>query len=337
MADAFLSPAVGGGMWALSAAAVGVSIRKNRKISGESNRIVSLTAVSAAFIFAAQMINFTIPGTGSSGHIAGALFLSILLGPYLSFLAMAAILLIQALFFADGGILAYGANLFNMAFFTNFIAYPLIYKTMTRKNKSGKNLYAACILSSVAGLQMGAFAVVLQTLVSGRVDMPFSAFTVLMQSIHLAIGIIEGMITAVLVSYLFRHAPDIIDSSPGRDAGGGVKAAGLIGGAAFFCGAVLSLFASSHPDGLEWSIEHADLAPAAETATDRFHQGAEALQQKFSFLPDYGFSFNAEGFLGTAGTAVAGIAGVVLTAAVLYFLTAGLLSRRSAAGRKDAE
>lgn len=337
MADAFLSPAVGGGMWALSAAAVGVSIRKNRELTGESNRIVSLTAVSAAFIFAAQMINFTIPGTGSSGHIAGALFLCILLGPYLSFLAMGAILLIQALFFADGGILAFGANLFNMAFFTNFIAYPLIYRPLTKKTVSKKRIFGASILGSVAGLQMGAFAVVLQTLLSGRVELPFTAFVLLMQPIHLAIGIIEGMITAVLVSYLSTHAPDIFDDSPAA-AYGEVKSGrslGLIGGAAFFCAGIVSLFASSLPDGLEWSIEGAGLSLVPGAVSGGIHQGAEAVQEFLSFLPDYGFAFEAEGALAAAGTTVAGIAGVALTGLVLYI--AGSRMRKTGVKRNEAE
>ena len=84
--------------------------------------------VLGAFIFAAQMINFTIPATGSSGHLGGGMILSILLGPYAAFLVMASVLVVQALFFGDGGLLALGCNIFNLGFWPCFIVYPLIYK-----------------------------------------------------------------------------------------------------------------------------------------------------------------------------------------------------------------
>ena len=84
--------------------------------------------VAGAFVFAAQMLNFAIPGTGSSGHLGGALLLAILLGPEAAFLVMASILAVQALFFADGGLLALGCNIFNLGFFPAFVAYPLVYR-----------------------------------------------------------------------------------------------------------------------------------------------------------------------------------------------------------------
>ena len=82
--------------------------------------VLDPTGGSGAFIFAAQMINFTIPGTGSSGHMGGGMLLSILLGPYAAFLVLASVLTVQALFFADGGLLAWGCNVLNMGFFTYY-------------------------------------------------------------------------------------------------------------------------------------------------------------------------------------------------------------------------
>ena len=122
MADALISPAVGGTMWAVTAALTAYSAKKLKESANE--RIAPLMGVLGAFIFAAQMINFTIPGTGSSGHLGGGMVLAILLGPYAAFLSMASILTVQALFFADGGLLALGCNIFNMAFLSCFIAYP---------------------------------------------------------------------------------------------------------------------------------------------------------------------------------------------------------------------
>ena len=134
MADALISPAVGGTMWA---AAAGMAAYSARKVQNElDERKVPLMGVLGAFIFAAQMINFTIPGTGSSGHLGGGLILAILLGPYAGFLTMASVLTIQALFFADGGLLALGCNIFNLGFFSCFIAYPFIYKQITKGKPS---------------------------------------------------------------------------------------------------------------------------------------------------------------------------------------------------------
>ena len=128
MADALISPAVGGTFWVASAAALAFSARKLKESSDEQR--IPLMGVLAAFIFAAQMINFTIPGTGSSGHLGGGLILAILLGPWAGFLAMASVLTVQALFFADGGLLALGCNIFNLGVPTCFIAYPLIYRPL---------------------------------------------------------------------------------------------------------------------------------------------------------------------------------------------------------------
>lgn len=124
MADGFISPAVGCTMWAASAAITTLCARKVRQ--EKEMRLVPLMGVLGAFIFACQMLNFTIPGTGSSGHLGGGLILAVLLGPYAGFLVMAAILTVQALFFADGGLLALGCNIFNMGFFSCLVAYPFI-------------------------------------------------------------------------------------------------------------------------------------------------------------------------------------------------------------------
>ena len=108
MADALLSPAVGGTMWAASALSIAYSSKKLR--SEADDRKVPLMGVLGAFVFAAQMINFTIPATGSSGHLGGGLLLAILLGPHAAFLTIASVLVVQALFFADGGLLALGCK-----------------------------------------------------------------------------------------------------------------------------------------------------------------------------------------------------------------------------------
>jgi len=289
MADALISPVVGGAMWAATAGVAAYSIKKVQ--SDIDQKKVPLMGVMGAFIFAAQMINFSIPGTGSSGHLGGGLILAILLGPYAGFLTMASILTIQALFFADGGLLALGANIFNLGFFTCFLAYPLIYKKIIGREFSAKRIMIASMVSAIVGLQLGAFGVVLETVLSGKTELPFKAFVLLMQPIHLAIGIVEGLVTAAVVSFVWRARPEILKKVSLNQPFGNLSIKKVMIGLAVmavFTGAVLSWFASSHPDGLEWSMFKASGREELESS-DRAHEKLVALQEKTAFLPDYGF------------------------------------------------
>ena len=126
MADALITPAVAATMYACSGVAAGYSIKKVHK--GNELKEVPVMGVMGAFVFATQMINFTIPGTGSSGHLCGGMLLTALLGPHAAFLTMIGVLLIQCLLFADGGLLALGCNIWNMAFYGCFIGSILIWK-----------------------------------------------------------------------------------------------------------------------------------------------------------------------------------------------------------------
>ncbi len=148
MADALISPAVGGTMWAASAAAIAYCSKKVKEDLDE--RKVPLMGVLGAFVFAAQMINFTIPATGSSGHLGGGMLLAILLGPYAAFLVIASVLVVQALFFADGGLLALGCNIFNLGFFPAFIAYPLIYKKIVKGEITKGKLALGASLAAIS-------------------------------------------------------------------------------------------------------------------------------------------------------------------------------------------
>ena len=164
MADALVSPAVGVAMWAVSA---GLVVYSSKRISQDGlNSRTALMGVLGAFVFAAQMINFTIPVTGSSGHLGGGLILSILLGPYAGFIAMASILTVQALIFGDGGVLALGCNIFNMGFWTCFVVYPLIYKKIAGNNPTQGRIVTGSMLAAVIGLQLGSFSVVMETMSS---------------------------------------------------------------------------------------------------------------------------------------------------------------------------
>ena len=135
MADALVAPAVAAAMYACSAAAGGYSVHRVR-LENDAKKI-PVMGVMGAFVFAAQMINFTIPGTGSSGHLCGGMLLSALLGPYAGFLAMIGVLLIQCLLFADGGLLALGCNIWNMAFYGCFVG-ALIWRPIMRSGEIGR-------------------------------------------------------------------------------------------------------------------------------------------------------------------------------------------------------
>ena len=208
MADALLAPAVAATMYAATAATVGVSVKTLKK--DETNAKLPVMAVSSALVFAGQMINYTIPGTGSSGHLCGGMLLTALLGPQAGFLSMVVILAIQALFFADGGLLALGANCWNMAFYGCFVGYYLLWRPiMTGKLFSKMGAKGRIALASILGctltLQLGAFSVVLETSASGITELPFAAFAGIMQPIHLAIGLVEGLITSAVLLLSLIH------------------------------------------------------------------------------------------------------------------------------------
>lgn len=329
MADALISPLVGGTMLLATGGVAAYSIKKIQNDMDEKK--IPLMGVMGAFIFAAQMINFSIPGTGSSGHLGGGMLLSILLGPYAGFLTMSSILFIQALFFGDGGLLAYGCNVFNMGFYTCFIAYPLIYKWVTRKGVTAKKIFGASMFSALIGLQMGAFSVVLETFLSGKTELPFGTFVLLMQPIHLGIGVVEGLVTTAVVTFVWRARPEIIEKAASGEALGKISMRKVLTSlviAVLIVGGVISWFASSNPDGLEWAIEKT--AGSSELkASDKVHETLSEIQSKTVILPDYNFKAkvsknkkeeanqdkNSVSSI-NAGTSVSGIVGGVLTLAL---------------------
>ncbi|HEX2952639.1 MAG TPA: energy-coupling factor ABC transporter permease [Bacillota bacterium] len=289
MVDALISPMVGGTMWATTAGLMAYSAKKLQ--TEHDDKKVPLMGVLGAFIFAAQMINFSIPLTGSSGHLGGGLILAILLGPYAGFLAMASVLVIQALFFADGGLLALGCNIFNMGFWTCFVAYPLIYKKIVRNNSTRRAIFWGTMAASIVGLQLGAFSVVLETFFSGISALPFKTFVLWMQPIHLAIGIVEGLITAAVVSFVWKARPEIVDHAALTQPIGKVSNKGIIIGiliVTLITGGALSWFASASPDGLEWSMLHTSGRDEMQSKNG-LHQTIATVQKKTAIMPEYDF------------------------------------------------
>ena len=342
MADALLSPGVAGAMYVASAAAAAVSVHTLRR-SEEDEQKLPVMAVSAALVFAGQMINYTIPGTGSSGHLCGGMLLSALLGPQAGFLSMIVILAIQCLFFADGGLLALGANIWNMAFYGCFVGYYLIWRPIMRRKSMAPRtrIILASMLGCVLTLQLGALSVVIETTLSGITELPFAAFAALMQPIHLAIGAVEGLITAAVLLFLYEARPELLRDVDDAEKGAklSLKATVIVLSAvALLVGGGLSLAASSHPDGLEWALfGNGEAGYSDNMALDEEDFGvssgaadtAAAIQETTSFLPDYGFSDSDS----AAGTSVSGVVGSAMVAgvAVLIALAGGFFRRRRAA------
>jgi cobalt/nickel transport system permease protein len=290
MADALLSHTVGGAMWGATAL---VTVQCARTLHRHPDPArVPLMGVLGAFVFAAQMVNFSIPATGSSGHLGGGLLLAILLGPEAAFLVIASVLTVQALFFADGGLLALGANIFNLGVFPAFVAYPLIYRRIVGEPLSPTRVVVGSIAGALVGLSLGALAVVLETSFSGISDLPFGTFLALMLPIHLAIGLVEGLVTAAVVLYIARLQPEVLSRAAGRQPLGGLALRRVMASlaiAAVVTGAILAWFASGHPDGLEWSISGVTRRPEFDGTPTALKEEIATVQEQTSFLPDYDF------------------------------------------------
>lgn len=340
MADALLSHAVGGAM--LGATGL-VGWHCCRVLSRHPDPArVPLMGVLAAFVFAAQMVNFAIPGTGSSGHLGGGLLLAILLGPEAAFLVIGSVLVVQALLFADGGLLALGCNVFNLGVFPAFVAYPWVYRPLATPRPGASpaqspgplRLTLAAVAAALVGLGLGSLAVVLQTSLSGVTALPFGPFAALMLPIHLAIAVVEGLATAAVLLYVRRLQPELLVRGAGTRPGAGVVRRRLLGGlalAAVLSAALLTWVASDHPDGLEWSIRRvapAGLGSGAPRTAGGWSQALTALQPKdvAPLLAGPGEAPGRSGISRQVGTSLAGLLGTGATLALAAGL--GLLLRR---------
>ena len=340
MADALVSPAVGGAMWAATAVTTVYCAKKIRE-SDDASRI-PLMGVAGAFIFAAQMLNFTIPGTGSSGHLGGGLLLAILLGPHAAFLVMASVLTVQALFFADGGLLSLGANIFNLGFFPAFIAYPLVYRPIAGRAPRRGRIVAGSLVAALVALQVGALGVVLETTLSGISELPFATFALMMLPIHGAIGSIEGTVTAAVIIFVQQAQPELLSRRATGSALTGLNLKPVLIGlavATVLAAGVLSVFASTNSDGLEWSI--ASVTGGKEvTASGPVYDTLARVQEITALLPDYGVRQSADSAAeqspatqnaptsAEAGTSLSGLIGGGLVLAVTA-LIGWVLKRRA--------
>ena len=203
--DGFVSTGVAAVTWAASAAGVAYSSNKLGRELQEKQ--VPLMGVTAAFIFAAQMMNFTVAG-GTSGHLLGAALAAILLGPWAGCLVLTAVLGVQALVFQDGGLVALGANIFNMAVLGVAVAW-LTYRALRRA--LGSRTQATLISAFVAAwlsVFIASLAAAAELALSGT--SPVALVFPAMGAVHVLIGIGEGLITAGVLAFLRSVRPDLL-------------------------------------------------------------------------------------------------------------------------------
>lgn len=301
--DGFLNLVISLIFWALTAAAVGMAISKTNKALGEKQ--VPLMGIMAAFIFAAQMLNFPVAG-GTSGHFLGGALAAIVLGPWAAILVMTAVIGLQALLFQDGGLLVMGANIFNMGVLTAMIGFGL-YRSVLNANKTTRLVVAgaAAWLSTMAS----ALITALQLWLSGTSQL--QVVIPAMLGVHALIGIGEAIITVAALGFILQARPDLLDSQSVAEKGGrGWIYAGVI---ISILAVLISPFASGDPDGLERIAEDIGFL-------DR------GLDAPYQLLPDYTVPFLGETALSTV---VAGIVGALVLIGIMVLL-GGLLKKKEA-------
>lgn len=210
--DGALSPVIWAGADVLAAGMVGYAVAKTNGLDEEPQ--VPMMGVMAAFVFAAQLVDFPLPGT--SLHLIGAVLAAVLLGPWAGTLVMAAVFIIQALFFQDGGLLALGANTFNMGLVGTVGGYYLY--MFVRKIVGGNRgiLVGTAIVSWVA-VVLGSVLVAVELGVSGST--PLAAGLPIIGGVYAFLGIGEALLTTAIVSFILRVRPDLVPGalSKGRE------------------------------------------------------------------------------------------------------------------------
>ncbi|MHC5055306.1 MAG: energy-coupling factor ABC transporter permease [Planctomycetota bacterium] len=284
MGNELLTLPVAAGTFVAAGAGVAYASCKARDELDEKR--IPLLGVLGAFVFAAQMVNFPIlPCT--SGHFVGAALLAIVLGPHAAALGMTAIVIVECLVFQDGGLLALGANVVNMAIVGPYVAWGVFRLIVPSGSAPGSaRLYGASFLAAFASILAGATILPLEVALSGVLAVPLHVFLRTMVGVHALIGAAEGAITFAVLVALARMRPGLV---PGARAEGGwplKTALASILAAALVTGGLLSLAASSSPDGLESAVEAGLVID--EGTPNAAAEGADYAGERIALIPDYG-------------------------------------------------
>lgn len=290
--DGFLSLPVALVGWVLLAVMLALALRQTRDQLGDHH--IPLMGILAAFVFAAQMINFPVAG-GTSGHLLGGALVAILIGPWAAVLVMTSVIAVQALLFQDGGLLALGFNSFNMGILAAFVGQA-VYQWLNQL--TGRRTLAA-FGAAWASVEGAAAATALELAFSQTSPLPIALPA--MVAVHALIGIGEGLITVGALAFIQQTRPDLLGKAPSMR-GVGWIAAGLLIALAI---TLLSPLASSHHDGLERVAEDEDFLEAAENPP-------------YEILPDYTIPFIENEALTTIA---AGIIGVLIVTVISYGAT----------------
>jgi cobalt/nickel transport system permease protein len=299
--DGFLSIAVSIVCWIITAMTISLAVSRSNKSLGE--RQIPLMGVMAAFIFAAQMINFPVTG-GTSGHLLGGALAAITLGPWAGMLVMTAVIAVQALLFQDGGLLVMGANILNMGLLTAAIGYGL-FRGVSTGNRTLKLTVAG--IAAWLSVMAGALFTSLQLWLSGTSQLQIVIPAML--TVHALIGLGEALITVAALTFILQTRPDLLGSASESAKGsrGWVFAGALISLAVV----LLSPLASADPDGLE------------RVAADLGFLGKGA-SAPYQIIPDYTLSFLGNTSLSTI---LAGTIGLVVVGAIIVLLGQGMRAK----------
>jgi len=299
--DGFLSLVIALIFWGITIITVGIAISKTNKTLGEKQ--VPLMGIMAAFIFAAQMLNFPVAG-GTSGHFLGGALAAMVLGPWAGILVMTAVIAVQGLLFQDGGLLVMGANIFNMGLLTAMIGFGL-YRSVTGRSKGTRLAVAgtAAWLSTVASALVAALQLWLSGTSSLQIVVPA------MLGVHVLIGIGEAIVTVAALSFIEQTRPDLLNE----------KATSAKGGRGWiYAGVLVSLFAvllsplaSADPDGLESVAKDAGFLHLGQSAS-------------YQILPGYTIPFLGQTALSTV---VAGAVGALVVLGLVVVI-GGMLRRK---------
>ncbi len=238
--DGFLSLLISAFCWVITIALDGIAIARTNKSLGE--RQVPLMGIMAAFIFAAQMINFPVAG-GTSGHLLGGALAAIMLGPWAAMLVMTSVIAVQGLLFQDGGLTVMGANILNMGLLTSIVGYGL-YRAMLGRSQNIKLITAG--FAAWLSVMTGALLTSLELWLSGTAKL--NIVIPAMLGVHALIGIGEALITVAALAFIFRTRPDILSESSASARG---SRGWIVAGIVVVLGVLLlSPLASLNPDGL---------------------------------------------------------------------------------------
>ena len=334
MANELLSVPVAAGTLAIAAGGLALICRKAAKVVA-SDRF-ALMGILGAFVFAGQMVNFQLPAMpGTSGHMVGAVLLAIILGPHAGAVVISSVVIVQCLIFQDGGLLALGCNIINMAVVPSYLGY-FLYKLIVAGSFNSLRIYIASVLACLIGIEAGAVLVPIEAALSGVLAVPFTTFLFTMLGVHLLVGLVEGFITVAVLGYLQQVRPDVVmDSLPGKIRLSTKTVLATVIIFTVVTGAGLSLLASDLPDGLEWSYTERPDQPDFETFVSNDSATMEAVDgfhSRYSLLPDYSLRVSQSDETNTnvspGWTSFAGVFGSGLTMAIIWLTAWGLKKRQ---------